>query len=383
LTDISVDFAGVHLKNPIILASGGPGWDGEHLRRCALAGAGALVPKSLGPPAEWLHHPKVGRMGLFKLGNRPYGMINLELFSTEPLERWLEKELKVAAQGGAPIIASVVACPEPADTQRTATAVVKTGYISMVEINVSCPMPAGNVGMHIGRDPKLTAEQVKAVKEVVEVPVAVKLSPNFAYIDEIAKAAEDAGADAISATNSVQAFYGVDIETGRPPFPAFGGYSGPAIRPITMKCVSQIAKKVDIPISAIGGVSTWRDVVEYIMVGATTVQTCTAVMWRGAVVFKELSDGLRSFMEQKGYERIDDFRGIALKFLTTVEELSKREPMHAIVDRDLCTGCKICTRVCQYDAIQMVGDKAEPIPEKCDGCGLCVAWCPPDAILLI
>ena len=97
-------------------------------------------------------------MGLFKLGNRPYGMINLELFSAVPLERWLEKELKVAAEGGAPIIASVVTCPEPADTRKTATAVVETGHVSMVEINVSCPMPAGEVGMHIGRDPKLVAE---------------------------------------------------------------------------------------------------------------------------------------------------------------------------------------------------------------------------------
>ena len=123
-----------------------------------IGGSGRRGPQVSGPPGRWLHHPRVGRMGLFKLGNRPYGMINLELFSTVPLERWLEKELKVAAEGGAPIIASVVACPEPADTRKTATAVVETGYTSMVEINVSCPMPAGEVGVHIGRDPKLVAE---------------------------------------------------------------------------------------------------------------------------------------------------------------------------------------------------------------------------------
>ncbi len=383
MVDLSVDFAGVRMKNPIILASGGPGWDGEHMRRCAEAGAGALVPKSLGPPGRWLHHPRAGRMGLFKLGKRPYGMINLELFSTLPLERWLEDELRVAAEGGAPIIASIVACPEPSDTQKTALAVAETGYASMVEINVSCPMPAGEVGMHIGRHPDLVAEQVKAVKETVDIPVAVKLSPNYAYIDEVAKAAEEAGADAIMATNSVQAFFGVDIETGIPPFPAFGGYSGPAIRPITMKCVAQIAREVDIPVSAIGGVSTWKDVVEYIMVGATTVQTCTAVMWGGMEVFRELSNGLRSFMERKGYDKIEDFRGVALKHLTTVEELSKREPMRAAVDANACTGCRTCAKVCQYDAIQFRGEKAEVLQEICDGCGLCVAWCPVNAITLV
>ncbi|MCD6569795.1 MAG: tRNA-dihydrouridine synthase, partial [Deltaproteobacteria bacterium] len=350
MVDISVDFCGLKLSNPIILASGGPGWDGEHLKRAALAGAGAIIPKSLGPPARWLHHPRVGRMGLVRVGNTPIGMINLELFSTIPLERWIEKELKIAAEGGAPIIASVVANPDPSETQKVASMVAETGYVSMIEINVSCPMPAEKVGMHIGRDPKLTAEQVKAVKEVIDLPVTVKLSPNFAYLDEIAKEAEKAGADAISATNSVQALYGIDIETGKPILPAFGGYSGPAIKPITLRCVAKIARAVRIPVSGIGGISTWRDVVEFIMAGATTVQICTAVMWKGLKIFKELSDGLRAFMERKGYEKITDFRGIALKHLTTVEELAKEPPMHAIVDKSLCNGCGLCANICEYDA---------------------------------
>ena len=295
----------------------------------------------------------------------------------------MKKELKIAAEGGVPIIASVVADPDPSNTQKIASAVVDTGFVSMIEVNVSCPMPVEKVGMHIGRNPKLTAEQTKAVKEAVEVPVTVKLSPNFAYLDEIARAAEEAGADAISATNSVQALYGVDIETGRPILPAFGGYSGPAIKPITLRCVAKIAKAVKIPISGIGGVSNWKDVVEYIMIGATTVQTCTAVMWKGLKVFRQLSDGLRTFMERKGYERIEDLRGVALKYLTTVEEMAKKGSMHATVDEDLCNGCEICVTVCQYDAIEMIGDKAKTDPEKCDGCGLCRAWCPTEAIELV
>lgn len=380
---ISVDFAGVKLANPIILASGGSGWDGEHLKRCAQAGAGALVPKSIGPPARWLQHPRVGRMDLIKVDKKVVGMINLELFSTLPLEQWIEKELKAAAEGGAPIIASVVADPEPANTAKIAKQVIDTGYASMIEINVSCPMPVEKVGMHIGKDPKLTAEQVKAVKEAVGVPISVKLSPNFAYIGELARAAEQAGADAITTTNSVQALYGVDIETGKLILPAFGGYSGPAIRPITLRCVAKAAKATKIPVCGIGGISSWRDVVEYIMVGATAVQTCTAVMWRGLGVFKEFADGLRSFMERKGYEEIDDFRGIALKDLTTVEELAQREPLHASVNEDLCNGCGICERVCSYDAIKMIEGMVRANPELCDGCGLCKAWCPVEAIELV
>ena len=123
--------------------------------------------------------------------------------------------------------------------------------------------------------------------------------------------------------------------------------------------------------------------VEYIMIGATTVQTCTAVMWRGLKVFNELSDGLRSFMKRKGYQRIEEFRGIALKYLTTVEELAEKEPMHGVVEEGLCSGCKICVGICQYDAIDLFADKAKIDPEKCDGCGLCLALCPTKAIELL
>lgn len=383
MTDLSVNFAGVQLKNPIILASGGPGWDGEHLKRCGLAGAGAVIPKSIGSPAKWQHHPRIGRLNVLRIRGRPYGMINIELFSTLPLERWLKKELKIATEGGVPIIASVVADPDPFNTQKVASLVADTGFVSMIEINVSCPMPAEKVGMHIGRDPKRTAEQIKAVKEAVEVPVTVKLSPNFAYLDEIARAAERAGADAISATNSVQALYGVDIETGRPILPAFGGYSGPAIKPIILRCIAKITKAVNIPVSGIGGISDWRDVVEYIMIGATTVQTCTMVMWRGLKIFNELSNGLKAFMERKGYQKIDEFRGIALKYISTADELAKKEPMYAIVYKSSCNGCKICIGVCQYDAIETIRDKVKIDPKKCDGCGLCKAWCPTEAIELV
>ena len=383
MVDISVTFCGLKLSNPIILASGGPGWNGEHLKRAALAGAGAVIPKSLGPPAKWLQHPRVGRMGVIRINNKPVGMINLELFTTFPLKQWVEKELKIAAEGGAPIIASIVAHPDPSETQKVASIIADTGYVSMFELNISCPMPAGKVGMHIGRDPKLTAEQVKAVKEVVDLPVMVKLSPNFANVDEIAMSAEKAGADAISAINSVQALYGIDIETGKPILPAFGGYSGPAIKPIALRCIAQIAKAVKIPISGLGGISTWRDVVEFIMAGATTVQICTAVMWRGLRIFKELNEGLKAFMERKGYEKITDFRGVALQYLTTVEELAKKPPMHAVVDKSSCSGCGICANLCEYDAIRIVEGKAEIDESKCDGCGLCKEFCPLKAIKLV
>jgi dihydropyrimidine dehydrogenase (NAD+) subunit PreA len=381
---LEVDFCGVKLKTPVILASCGWGWDGERMKRCALAGAGAVIPKSIGPPAKWLQHPRRGRMKLIKYQGRPIGMVNIELYSTLPTEAWIEKELKIAKEGGVPIIGSIVANPDPAETTKLAKLVTETGLVEMIELNVSCPMPLGVVGYRMGQDAKAVAEQTKATKEGTYLPVTVKLTPVVSDIAEIAKAAVKAGADAISATNSYRSLAGIDIETGKPYLPAFGGYTGPAIKPIILRCVADIARAVNVPISAIGGVSSWSDAIEYFMVGAKTVQVCTAVHWRGPKAFKEICDGILAFMERKGYERIDDMVGIALKHITTTEELAQLPPMVSEVDPAKCNGCKLCEIVCSYDAIKVGPNKiAKSDPTKCDGCGICIEFCAPGAIRLV
>lgn len=383
MVDLSVEIGGVVLKNPVALASGAPGWNGEGLKKCAEAGAGAVVPKSIGPPEEWLHHPRNGRMKYVEMDGKKIGMINLELFSTRPFEDWITEELKIAAEGGSPIIASVVADPDPENTRETAGKVADTGYPSMIEINVSCPMPKKAVGIHIGRSTKKVKEQVEAVKESVTIPVGVKLSPNFAYEDELARAVEDSGGDFITATNSVQGLHSVDIETGKLRLRAFGGYSGPAVKPIMLRCVAKIAKEVDIPIFGVGGVSNWNDVVEYLMIGAEAVQICTAAIWKGPEIFGEITDGLSSFMKKKGYDTLEDFRGVALQDLTTVEELARGGQMYAMIDQNSCIGCEDCTTVCQYGAIEISNGTAESDPALCDGCGLCSEVCPEGAVELL
>ncbi|KXA92837.1 hypothetical protein AKJ66_03410 [candidate division MSBL1 archaeon SCGC-AAA259E22] len=377
---MSVEIAGVEFPNPIILASCGTGWDGEHLKECGLAGAGGVVPKTLAP--KQIEHPRVGRMGLVRHGKKVIGMINLELFSTLPFERWLDRDLEIAAEGGVPIVASVLSDPDPSFTNEVVRKVSETGFVSMIELNMSCPMPVEETGMHISRSPDLIKEQVKASKEASDLPVCAKLSPNYAYIDELAEAAEDANADAIVTANTLQGLHGVDIESGKLTLPAFGGYSGPAIKPVNLKCTAQAAKTIDIPIFGVGGISTWRDVVEYIMVGATAVQIGTVVMNEGLEVFSEFNDKIESFMDEKGYDEIEDMRGIALENLSSAEELAELEPLHAEVDRETCTGCERCIEVCPFEAMELTDGKAESDPERCDGCRLCVAWCPVDAIRL-
>jgi dihydropyrimidine dehydrogenase (NAD+) subunit PreA len=385
MVDLSVNFAGVKFKNPIVMASMVFGWSGEALKKAGLAGASGVVCKSIGSPAETFEHPRCGRMVLYRHNGIPIGMQNNEIFSTTNVDEWIARELKIAAEGGARQVVSIVANPRASDTADLARKVARTGLVDLFELNVSCPMPAAGVGMNIGKVPELSAEQVRAVKNACpDIPLMPKMTPNVSDIAAVAKACEEAGADAIAATNSVQALVGVDVETGIPLLPAFGGYSGPVVHPIMLRCVAQIAQAVKIPIAGIGGVSNWKQAVEMMMVGATMVQVGTAIIWNGYKVVAEMVKGIESFMERKGYQSPHEFIGMALKHLTTTEEMANRPPKVSEVNLDSCIACGVCTKVCGYEAIEIQEDgKPKFLVDKCDGCGLCAQFCPTSMITLV
>ena len=300
MADLSVNYCGVRYKNPLILASATPGSDGEGMR-LRVAGFGGVIPKTIGPKQDWAAHPRNGRIFLHKYNNRPIGMVNLELFTTKTREEWVTKDLEIAKQAGAVMHVSLLAMPDPEDTARLVEELQSTGMVDIFELNVSCPMPASTVGMHIGKSPERTYAQVKAGKGASKLPFTVKMTPNVSDLVEIAQAAKEAGADGITISNSVRSFAGVDIETGRPYLNAYGGYTGPAIRPIIMRHVSEVASNVDIPISAVGGITSFREVIEYIMLGATTVQICSAVMWNGYDIVRKILKDLDDWMDNHGY----------------------------------------------------------------------------------
>jgi dihydropyrimidine dehydrogenase (NAD+) subunit PreA len=385
MVDLSVNFAGVTFKNPIVMASMVFGWSGEALKKAGLAGASGVVCKSIGSPVETFEHPRCGRMVLYRHNGIPIGMQNNEIFSTTNVDEWIARELKIAAEGGARQVVSIVANPKASDTADMARKVARTGLVDIFELNVSCPMPAAGVGMNIGKVPELSAEQVRAVKNACpDIPLMPKMTPNVSDIAAVAKACEEAGADAIAATNSVQALIGVDVETGVPLLPAFGGYSGPVVHPIMLRCVAQIAQAVKIPIAGIGGVSNWKQAVEMMMVGATMVQVGTAIIWNGYRVVGEMVKGIESFMERKGYQSPHEFIGMALKHLTTTEEMAMRPPKVCEVELENCIACGVCAKVCGYEAIEIQEDrKPKFLVDKCDGCGLCAQFCPTSMITLV
>jgi dihydroorotate dehydrogenase (NAD+) catalytic subunit len=291
--DLSVEFAGIKLPNPTILASGILGVSGEMLIRVFRAGAGAVVTKSFN---------RKGREGY-----RNPSFIEVEggflnsLGIPNPGMEEMRQEIETASKKGVPVIASIFGF----DAEEFAESAVmgeKGGAIA-VELNVSCPH-VREVGVEIGQRPKVVAEVTQAVKSRVRVPVFVKLSPNVTDIAEVAKAAESAGADAVTAINTVLGT-AVDVDSGFPILGGvLGGLSGPAIHPIALRTVYQLRQAVRIPIIGVGGIEDWKGAVQMMMAGASAVQIGSAITGKGLNVFREVTAGIGKFLEQKEYGSI-------------------------------------------------------------------------------
>jgi dihydroorotate dehydrogenase (NAD+) catalytic subunit len=291
--DLSVEFAGIKLPNPTILASGILGVSGEIMIRVSRAGAGGVVSKSF------------NRMGREGYRNPSFievqgGFLNALGIPNPGMEE-MREEVETASKQGIRVIASVFGFD--AEEFAEAAAMGEKGGAIAIELNVSCPH-VKEVGVEIGQRPRVVADVTRAVKSRVRVPVFVKLSPNVTDITEIAKAAESAGADGITAINTVLGTT-VDLDSGFPILGGvLGGLSGPAIHAIALRAIYQIRQAVSIPIIGVGGIEDWKGAVEMMMAGASAVQIGTAITTKGLDVFREVTMGLSKFLERKGYRSV-------------------------------------------------------------------------------
>lgn len=298
--DLTTNLAGLKLRNPTMNAAGILGLSGCSLLRLAAAGAGAVVTKSIGvKPREGFPNPTVVEVKC--------GLLNAMGLPNPGVKEFV-KEIKIAKKAGVPVIVSVYG-----STVKEFAAVareVERAGADAVELDVSCPH-VEEVGAQVGQDPQMVAKVVQSVKSAVKKPVFTKLTPNVTDIVEIARAAENAGTDAITAINSLRAMT-IDIETQIPILSnKIGGLSGPAIKPVAVRCVYEIYEAVKVPIIGCGGITDWEDAVEFVLAGAVAVQIGTAIGYKGLEVFKEIVEGVQRYLIRKKYGGIREIVGLS------------------------------------------------------------------------
>ena len=389
--DLSVDFCGVKFQNPFVLSSAPPTTTGEMIKRAFDAGWAGAVTKTLVREEIVNVKPRLASLAYPGSPEEPkkiYAFENIELVTDRPFTTWLEEIEDIRkAYPDHVIIASLMDDSSHPEGWKEMAKKVEEAGAHMIELNMSCPhgMPEHGMGAAIGQDPKLAGLVTKWVAEAVKIPVIAKMTPNVTDVSLPAKSCVENGAAAISAINTVGAIIAVDLETfvPKPPvagYSAHGGLSGRAVKPIALKAIATIGQAVDIPISAIGGIATWEDAAEFLLLGASTLQLCTEVMVRGYDVINDLKDGLSNYMEDHGFTSIADMRGLALKKLRALSDLSTAYKVVSSVDESKCVKCDICYISCRDAGYQAISLREDRIPivdeEKCTGCSLCYQVCP-------
>ena len=382
-------FLGITFPNPFLLAAGPPTANGAMIIKGFDAGWGGAVTKTIA--LEPTEHPSP-RVFVVKSGRDKRGMVDIELFSDLTLDRWEEEIDSIrASYPQRPIIASIAGGGSPRDWQEVIRRLEPHGVYGY-EMNVSCPnFSKAKMGGKLGQDPKALESAVRWVREATDLPVIVKLTPNVTDIVALARVAAEAGADAVTATNSLIGLGGIDLDTFAP-LPTvdgigiFGGYGGPGLKPVSLRCAASIAQALPIPIIGCGGIANWHDAAESLAVGASMVAVCTAVMWNGRQIVEQMTKGLREYLRKKGYAAPADITGKALSRVRAFPDLNLSAKLTASIDEGRCNGCAICVRACEsggFQAIWIDKEIALVDPHKCDGCGLCVGVCPLRAVHMV
>ncbi|MBN2251429.1 MAG: dihydroorotate dehydrogenase [Candidatus Altiarchaeota archaeon] len=298
MADISTSICGVRMGNPTVLAAGILGVTAASLARAAAEGAGAVTTKSIGPVKREGHaNPVVVDVGC--------GLLNAVGLSCPMLDESLQELSLAKKQLKAPVIASFYG--RNVEEFGTVAEKISAAKPDLLEANISCPNIEDEFGKPFSADPCIAGRVTERIKEATKIPLIVKLTPNVSDIKKIALSVEESGADCIAAINTLGPGMAIDVDSGKPVLSnKVGGLSGPAIKPIAVRCVYDISETVEIPVIGIGGIQEPSDVVEMLMAGASAVGVGTAVWGKGCGVFRELCAGLLGYMEEKGHRNLED-----------------------------------------------------------------------------
>ncbi len=358
MADIRNNFVGIKSPNPFWLASAPPTDKAYNVERAYAAGWGGVVWKTLGeegPPVVNVNGPRYG--AIWGADRRLLGLNNIELITDRPLQINLQemKAVKKKWRDRALIASIMVPCEE--DAWKAILPLVEETEADGIELNFGCPhgMSERGMGAAVGQVPEYVEMVVRWCKQYTRMPVITKLTPNVTDVRRPARAAKNGGTDAVSLINTINSITGVDLDTCSPT-PSIdgkgthGGYCGPAVKPIALNMVAEIARDPEtygLPISGIGGVTTWRDAAEFLMLGAGNVQVCTAAMTYGFKIVQEMITGLEAWMDEKGYATLDDFRGKAVPNVTDWQYLNLNYIAKAHIDQDACIKCGRCHIACE------------------------------------
>ena len=392
MADLSTNFLGIKSPNPFWLASAPPTDKEYNVVRAFKAGWGGVVWKTLGedPAVVNVNGPRYG--AIHGPDRNLLGFNNIELITDRPLEVNLReiKQVKRDWPDRAMVVSLMVPCEERnwIDILRQ----VEDTQADGVELNFGCPhgMSERGMGSAVGQVPEYIEMVTRWCKQHTRMPVIVKLTPNITDIRKPAQAAKAGGADAVSLINTINSIVSVDLDMMAPEPTidgrgAHGGYCGPAVKPIALNMVAEIARDPvthGLPISGIGGVTTWKDAAEFMALGAGTVQVCTAAMTYGFKIVEEMIDGLSEWMDEKGYTAVDQFVGKAVPNVSDWQQLNLNYVVKARIDQESCIKCGRCHIACEdtsHQAITAVKDGErhfEVIDAECVGCNLCVSVCP-------
>lgn len=413
MADLRINFAGIRSPNPFWLASAPPTNSGAQIHKAFEAGWGGAVWKTIGAPVLNVSN----RYGAWHYGGQKMLAINnVELISDRPLEVNLReiRDVKRHWPDRAVIVSAMVeSTPE---AWRDIVLKIEDTGADGIELNYGCPhgMSERGMGSAVGQVPEYCQQITRWVMDVAQIPVIVKLTPNVASVVPPARAAIAAGANALSLINTINSIIGVDLDTleitpsigGKG---GHGGYAGPAVKPIALNFLSSLGvdegvRRSGVPISGMGGISTWKDAAEFLLLGASSLQVCTAVMHYGYRIIEDLCDGLNAWMDAKGFKTIADVVGKSLHRISDFNDFDLSFRAVARIDPDKCIRCNLCYVACndtahqcidlidaggnkvppyRYDVrsngkLEAISTRAQPVvrEDDCVGCRLCHNVCP-------
>lgn len=366
---LKTNYLGLKLANPVMIAAGPWNRDGKGIKESLEAGAGAAVTESIVSDTMLDVRPRISC--------DDKGAQNIRLYSDIQIEGW-EREMDIAKSGGGVVIASVSG-HTASEVAYLASKLERFGA-DAIELSVSNPAVESLEVMASHAD--VVYEMTKEIVSTVKIPVIAKLSQNTTNISKVAKAVKDAGGAGVTAINTVRGILGVDIDSATPMLSTYGGISGEYIRPLGLASVATIAQTVDIPICGVGGISEYKHVLEYIMLGASAVQVGTAVMLEGKDAIRKIVQELEIWAQDHKVKDLTEISGKALSNLKSFEEM-KFEPAVSQANGAPCNeNCHRCIDACMYQAISKKNGSINVDRSRCTGCGLCTFVCPANKLKL-